>query len=274
MDSFASNNRSTPPPLSSFEQTSFFEAADDQPWLEMFSPYSAEHNTVSSTPPSRPGLLGDYLESEAILNGEHSTPSPSAFLLGRPSDAASQRRPSKSLQHRSSLSPRPCFDNDRHNSLFNSPDPNLFVSNNSPTPLVSSHESGFVDLTDSPPIVSRSRMADTHHSTKTSSCKTIPAGTIKRQRETPPQESETKRLRIDFKDVEEVDLRDVEDDEDYASFSKRTKEEAVKQKQVDEANKPVKLSEFQCIICLDNPTDLTVTWCGKLTSCIRINAHD
>ena len=69
--------------------------------------------------------------------------------------------------------------------------------------------------------------------------------------------------------VELVDLSAVEGDAQYSEF--RSQEEAARAKaqadllrdqNVAEANKPVKLAEFQCIICMDNPTDLTVTHCG------------
>ena len=59
-----------------------------------------------------------------------------------------------------------------------------------------------------------------------------------------------------------VDLVDIDDDEKYEDFKAKQQAELIKQQQLDEANKPAKLAEFQCIICMDNPTDLTVTHCG------------
>ncbi|TAQ83245.1 hypothetical protein B7494_g8431 [Chlorociboria aeruginascens] len=61
-----------------------------------------------------------------------------------------------------------------------------------------------------------------------------------------------------------VDLVHVEDDSQYDEFKVKQQAELIKQQQQDEADKPRKLAEFQCIICLDNPTDLTVTHCGHL----------
>lgn len=61
-----------------------------------------------------------------------------------------------------------------------------------------------------------------------------------------------------------MNLLEVDDDQDYAAYVKEQQAKAAKQRQQDEVNKPVKLSEFQCIICLDAPSDLTVTWCGEL----------
>ena len=62
--------------------------------------------------------------------------------------------------------------------------------------------------------------------------------------------------------VEIVDLEKVEGKKDYDDFQAKQQAEATRKQNVDESNKPVKLAEFQCIICMDNPTDLTVTHCG------------
>jgi hypothetical protein len=62
--------------------------------------------------------------------------------------------------------------------------------------------------------------------------------------------------------VEVLDMVDVDDDQKYDDFKSKQQEELLKQQNQEKADKPLKLSEFQCIICLDNPTDLTVTHCG------------
>lgn len=62
--------------------------------------------------------------------------------------------------------------------------------------------------------------------------------------------------------VEVVDLEDIEEKEEYETFAARQQAEAIKRQNEEEANKPVRLAEFQCIICMDQPTDLTVTHCG------------
>lgn len=59
-----------------------------------------------------------------------------------------------------------------------------------------------------------------------------------------------------------VDLVDIDDDDKYEDFKAKQQTELIKQQQLDEATKPAKLAEFQCIICMDDPTDLTVTHCG------------
>ena len=63
--------------------------------------------------------------------------------------------------------------------------------------------------------------------------------------------------------VEVVDLEDIEEKEEYEQFKARQQAETIKRQNEEEANKPVKLAEFQCIICMDQPTDLTVTHCGQ-----------
>lgn len=62
--------------------------------------------------------------------------------------------------------------------------------------------------------------------------------------------------------VEVVDLEKVEGKEEYEDFQAKQQAEAIRKQNLDESNRPVKLAEFQCIICMDNPTDLTVTHCG------------
>jgi hypothetical protein len=63
-------------------------------------------------------------------------------------------------------------------------------------------------------------------------------------------------------DIEVVDLEGVETQKEYEEFKAKQQAEAIRQQNEEEANRPMKLAEFQCIICMDNPTDLTVTHCG------------
>lgn len=72
--------------------------------------------------------------------------------------------------------------------------------------------------------------------------------------------------------VEMIDLVDMSDDEDVSTFL--AKKQAVKEKEdmIEAANKPFRLAEFNCIICMDNPTDLVVTHCGMPDSCARFSS--
>ena len=67
-------------------------------------------------------------------------------------------------------------------------------------------------------------------------------------------------------DTNVIDLSDFDDGTQYKDFQAKQQAEAIKQQNLDEATRPVKLADFQCIICMDNPTDLTVTHCGKSVS--------
>lgn len=66
-------------------------------------------------------------------------------------------------------------------------------------------------------------------------------------------------------DIDTVDLRNIETELQWEEKKKRDAM-AITAKEHSQENKPklVKLSDFQCIICMDSPTDLTVTHCGHL----------
>jgi hypothetical protein len=64
--------------------------------------------------------------------------------------------------------------------------------------------------------------------------------------------------------IDELDMVNIDDDRKLEEFRNKQREDQIKQQNHEKAEKPVKLSDFQCIICLDSPTDLTVTHCGEL----------
>lgn len=67
-------------------------------------------------------------------------------------------------------------------------------------------------------------------------------------------------------EVPVVDLSEVDTLEEVEALKQKEQAEMVKKQNLqnqEDATKPAKLSEFQCIICMDNPTDLSVTFCGK-----------
>ena len=121
---------------------------------------------------------------------------------------------------------------------------------------------GFVDLTDDSPEIATT------------------LGKTKRDSATPGPS--TKRLRKDdgtaAKDkspeatVEQIDLSD--DKQTVQDVLQKQREEAVKaQAQPDDGDKPTTFNAFNCVICMDTPTDLTATACGRLhTSWLRILA--
>lgn len=62
---------------------------------------------------------------------------------------------------------------------------------------------------------------------------------------------------------EEVDLRDVESEAGVDEILRKSREDQVKSQRT-ESEKPLKFSTIQCIICMEPPTNLTFTPCGKL----------
>ncbi len=70
-------------------------------------------------------------------------------------------------------------------------------------------------------------------------------------------------------EVEEVDLVEIDNDRKLEEFRMKQQAELIKQQNRGKADKPQKLADFQCIICLDSPTDLTVTHCGKFSNLLQ-----
>lgn len=64
------------------------------------------------------------------------------------------------------------------------------------------------------------------------------------------------------KKLEEVDLRDVDDDKGLSEVLEQQRLATIKAQQ-EQASRPVKLSTIQCIICMESMKDLTATHCGK-----------
>jgi hypothetical protein len=127
-------------------------------------------------------------------------------------------------------------------------------------------ESSVVDLTESSPTVnntndmppSRKRKADTPGDERPN--KSSRGGAASGNLGGSP----TRQAKVETPDL--VDLVDIDDDSKYEDFMLKRQAELVKKQQQEEATRPVRLAEFQCIICMDNPTDLTVTHCGMCTS--------
>lgn len=65
----------------------------------------------------------------------------------------------------------------------------------------------------------------------------------------------------ELKDIAELDLREVDDDESFARIIEEQRIASVKA-QHEQAEKPVNFSSLQCIICMEPMTNITVTHCG------------
>lgn len=218
---------------------------------------------TSSNPPSlTPGVLA---ENPAFYRR---LPPLTGFILGSPSTSASQARevprPPR-LAHPRQPSPPTRNTPDTYggsNSIFD----DLINLSGASSPRIASNtrDSSVVDLTESSPPT----MAPTTLKRKASHSESQPS--IKRGREEAATDSSPAQLkpRLPSSDVEEIDLVDVDDDEAYSNYQSQSQAEALKLQRQEEADKPIKLSDFQCIICLDNPTDLTVTFCGMYAKTI------
>lgn len=79
----------------------------------------------------------------------------------------------------------------------------------------------------------------------------------------------TQELSTDVTPIEEIDLVDEEDDKAplQSALQKQRLEQVKAQEKPSE--KPVKLSNLTCVICMDSPTNITATSCGKLRICGR-----
>ena len=90
---------------------------------------------------------------------------------------------------------------------------------------------------------------------------------VRQRPSTPPKSSRsTPGSKQKLEEAITVDLVGIEDEDQYEEFKAKEQAEAIKQRQQEEANKPAKLADFECIICMEKPTDMTVTHCGMSRS--------
>ncbi|KAL3423229.1 Slx8 protein [Phlyctema vagabunda] len=173
------------------------------------------------------------------------------------SNTQQRRRPLSNTQSPSQQTPPPSNQLARHNpvgiaDLLNSDPFDDFINENAVAPASSPPldaidlTDGVVDLTTSPnmaPAKKRKRATDSQN----------------------PVKRPTRRSSVAIVgEAEHVDLAGIEDEEDYAALKLKEKAEELKKQQLEEATRPVRLAEIQCIICMDNPKDLTVTHCGHM----------
>ena len=102
-----------------------------------------------------------------------------------------------------------------------------------------------------------------------------------RSREIPESPPAAKRRRVDhdekpsdrshplpsgpsvIRDIEEVDLRDVDDNPGLLSTLLAQQHADTIKNQIEQSNKPLRLTTKQCVICMENMTNMTATHCGK-----------
>ena len=124
----------------------------------------------------------------------------------------------------------------------------------------------FVDLTDDnaeldmPPMRSRRRPSRPPPSRSASS---QGAGRPSKRNKTAASPKHQKSVKKEDSDIEEIDLKDVDDDNGLSKALQKQQEMAIKAQRKEESDKPLKLSSLQCIICLESMTDITATNCGE-----------
>ena len=143
----------------------------------------------------------------------------------------------------------------------------------SDSPLASSDDDhlpfGYVDLTAEPssPAPVASTMA--HRSISSEVLETQPAldepHNAKRRRLNNGDSKNVMRSGSPVQEIEEVDLRNVDDDRGLFKLLEQQRADAIKSQQ-EQSNKPIRLSNLQCVVCMENMTNITATHCGKLTS--------
>ena len=124
----------------------------------------------------------------------------------------------------------------------------------------------FVDLTDDnadldmPPTNGRRRPS---HPPPSGSISSQGADRPNKRRKTAAGAEHQRSVKKEDSEIEEIDLKDVDDDNGLSKALQKQQEMAIKAQRKEESDKPLKLSNLQCIICLESMTDITATSCGK-----------
>ena len=114
----------------------------------------------------------------------------------------------------------------------------------------STSTTAFVDLTSNTPI-----MPQPHRATKRSAL----------QASTSTHNSSKKRKTAVKSEIDEIDLLDVDSDTDLARVLEKQRVNTVKAQQ-EEADKPTKLANLTCVVCMEEMTNMTATHCGTFIS--------
>ncbi|KZF26704.1 hypothetical protein L228DRAFT_258098 [Xylona heveae TC161] len=121
-------------------------------------------------------------------------------------------------------------------------------------PLPGRDMQGYVDLTADQSSPSR---AQEIHKRQRDAEQSSEAGTPKRIKPSRPEADH-------LQDIEEIDLRDVDDELGLAAALQKQRADQVLAQNRKEGEAPRTLTSLQCVICMDVPTDLTITHCGHL----------
>ncbi|KAL9125866.1 MAG: hypothetical protein Q9217_004998 [Psora testacea] len=72
-----------------------------------------------------------------------------------------------------------------------------------------------------------------------------------------------KKRKITKTEIDEVDLRDVDSDSELARVLERQRANTVKGQQ-EEADRPTKLANLTCVVCMEEMTNMTATHCALI----------
>lgn len=127
----------------------------------------------------------------------------------------------------------------------------------------------FIDLTADPtsptiPAATSALASPRVHASQEANSDSVHAS--KRRKVQPPASSNPASFTVKEEPhkIEQVDLRDVDDDSSLSKVLEQQRAETVKSQQND-GNQPIKLSSLQCIICMEPMTNITATHCGRFT---------
>jgi hypothetical protein len=244
----------TLPPVTTTNNQNSGPASAQSPWSAT-SQSSADYLHLTLPSLSPPFTPGDLAEDPSLYERPQS---PSSYLP-EPSATIPRSQP----QHSPHIRPQSRPQAEIYRNLDTT---DLFLNfeegsqPQSPQPPIT-RASSIVDLTESPPIdmeVPSRKRKPTSEGSQTP---------LKRRRGATPtrvnEGSNSQSMGSGGAEVEELDMIEIDNDRKLEEFRKKQQAELISQQNREKADKPVKLTDFQCIICLDSPTDLTVTHCGK-----------
>ncbi len=252
--------------LSNPRYSPYSPAPDDGNSNVANSPWSEQSGYDSFTLPPIHNY-DDLFDNSQYFDALPRLPSPSPFLpeppqsqndQPPPSNQHARRRTQPVSQYRLAGSESP----DPFEEFVDLPSPRSPVA--MPNSRNTTRSSSVVDLTASSPPKrneapsSRKRKAETPGEGR--------ASKVAR----PGSSSSTSTGQQSLDNIAVVDLVNVNDYATYEAMRAKEQAELIKAQNEAEANKPVKLAAFECIICMSNPTDLTVTHCGMYSlDCCR-----
>ena len=121
--------------------------------------------------------------------------------------------------------------------------------------------SDFIDLTDTNSPPNMPDLGNKRRPTKSRGATASAADGSNKRRKTGANLKKENIVKNEESEIEEVDLRDVNDDNGLSQVLQRQQEDTIKAQRQEEG-KPLKLSSLQCVVCLESFTDVTATHCG------------